>query len=155
MQGMIPWTKNRIFTQARNLSGEIKILIWAKENKMKKKGKKPTLSSLYPGKLEESVLCGCKTRATSGPTNARGQCDMAGGYYGYHCSICHAPQTTWELDKFKSLPCTLHYHPTIQTIQSKAATMDQKPDGLCRVAKARGIWAYKGRIFTWQNISIL
>jgi len=61
---------------------------------MKKLWKKPILTSLFRGKPEESVLCGCKTSSTGGPTNARGQCDQAAIEYPTLCVACSSPQAT-------------------------------------------------------------
>jgi len=61
---------------------------------MKKLWKKPILTSLFRGKPEESVLCGCKTLSTGGPTNVNGQCDMARIGNPTICDNCSSPQAT-------------------------------------------------------------
>ena len=52
---------------------------------MKLKWERPQLVSLYRGKPEEKVLCGCKRMNGGGPHEAYNhQCDAPAG----HCNIC-------------------------------------------------------------------
>jgi hypothetical protein len=56
---------------------------------MKKEWKRPQLVSLFRGKPEEKVLCGCKLMSGGGPTEGYNhQCDKSSGGYHSSCVAC-------------------------------------------------------------------